>query len=223
MNTLDKSDTHEAHVNKVKATNIFTVEHRMELTERWRRNGHTSGVLWLTGLSGSGKSTLAMELERLLHNEGYNAYVLDGDNVRGGLNSDLGFSPEDRTENIRRIGEAAGLFADAGFIANSAFISPYREDRRIARAVRPDHFHEVFVKASVEVCEKRDPKGLYKKARAGKIPEFTGVSAPYEEPEAAELIVDTAELTIEESLSELMDYVRGAFALGEASKQNKVA
>jgi adenylyl-sulfate kinase len=132
-------------------------------------------------------------LERELHELGKQAYVLDGDNVRFGLNADLGFSPEDRTENIRRIGEVGNLMAQAGLICITAFISPYREDRERARKAAGDNFYEVYVKASVAICEERDPKGLYKKARAGEIPEFTGISAPYEEPENPELVVDTAE------------------------------
>src|SRR5262249_7488933 len=142
-------------------------------------------------------------------------YVLDGDNVRYGLNSNLGFSPEDRTENIRRIGEVAALFADAGMIAITAFISPYRADRQRARGAAKETFHEIYVKADVRTCESRDPKGLYKRARKGEIREFTGVSAPYEEPEAAELTVETSLLTIEESVSAVIAYVERNFAHAE--------
>ncbi|MBF0334277.1 MAG: adenylyl-sulfate kinase, partial [Alphaproteobacteria bacterium] len=157
-----------------KSTNITVAEHAVTREERWLANGHKSGILWFTGLSGAGKSTLAMALERRLFERGYRAYVLDGDNVRHGLSADLGFSPDDRAENIRRIGEVANLFAQAGFIVLTAFISPYRADRERARAIAPGFFHEVHVKAGLATCESRDVKGLYAKARAGKIPEFTG-------------------------------------------------
>ncbi len=203
----------------VKSTNITAVEHKVSATSRTEMNGHTGGVLWLTGLSGSGKSTLAIELEKQLHLRGFQTYVLDGDNVRSGLNKDLGFSPEDRTENIRRIGEVANLFADAGFIVISAFISPYQADRDGVREIKPDLFHEVYIEADVPTCESRDPKGLYKKARAGKIPEFTGISAPYEAPETPELVVPTSNQTIGESLEFLTRYVNDTFVVdGKAKK-----
>src|SRR5690606_34801881 len=172
-------------------------EHRVTTAMREERNGHGGGVVWLTGLSGSGKSTLALELEKRLFDLGYQAYMLDGDNIRHGLNANLGFAPEDRAENIRRIGEVAALFSRMGAIAITAFISPYREDRARARAAAGGRFHEIHIKADVATCEARDPKGLYKKARAGEIPDFTGISAPYEEPEAPELVVDTTKLTVE--------------------------
>jgi len=194
-----------------KSTNLFAVEHRVETQNRWRRNGHESGVLWLTGLSGAGKSTIALELERQLHLKGYQVYTLDGDNVRHGLCADLGFSPEDRSENIRRIGEVANLFAEAGVIVLTAFISPYQADRDLARAVNPERFHEVFVKADLATCEQRDPKGLYVKARAGEIPEFTGISAPYEAPENPELVVDTDIHSLSNCLAVLLDYVEKEF------------
>ena len=199
----------------VKSTNITTVAHRVTKEDRWRTNGHKGGVLWFTGLSGSGKTTLAFELERGLHEKGRWAYVLDGGNVRQGLSADLGFSPEERAENIRRIGEVAALFADAGNIVITAFISPYRRDRRQARRAAVDPFHLVHLSASLEVCEKRDPRGLYKKARRGEIADFTGVSAPYEAPENPDLVIDTAGLTVDQSLSRLMDYVDRCFALPE--------
>ncbi len=197
----------------VKSTNITQVKHRVEKEDRWRAAGHIGGVLWFTGLSGSGKTTLAFRLEQLLFDKGRRAYVLDGDNIRHGLNSDLGFSHQDRTENIRRIGEAAALFADAGYIAITAFISPYRADRRKARKAALDPFHVIHLSAGIEVCEERDPKGLYKKARAGEIPEFTGISAPYEKPERADLTIDTGALSIEESLDILLGYVEANFSL----------
>ncbi len=172
-------------------------------------------MLWFTGLSGSGKTTLALELERRLHEAGRLSYVLDGDNVRQGLSADLGFSPQERAENIRRIGEVAALFADAGYIVITAFISPYRRDRRRARRTAVDPFHLVHLSAPLEVCEERDPRGLYKKARRGEIADFTGVSAPYEAPEHPDLTVDTAGLTVDESLALLMDYAERCFALPE--------
>jgi bifunctional enzyme CysN/CysC len=165
------------------------------------------GILWFTGLSGSGKSTLAKQLQRRLFNKGYQVVCLDGDNVRKGLNRDLGFAPEDRTENIRRVSEVAALFAKAGIIVITSFISPYKEDRRNARAVAPDYFHNIHIKASLETCEQRDTKGLYKKAREGKLQEFTGISAPYEAPENADLVVETDKFTVEECVNSLMHYV----------------
>jgi bifunctional enzyme CysN/CysC len=195
----------------VKSTNLTQVAHRITTDQRVRRNGHKGGVLWLTGLSGAGKSTIAMAVEQELFRRGYLVYVLDGDNVRKGLNTNLGFSPEDRAENIRRIGEVAALFADAGQIAISAFISPYRSDRRRARAAAGAGFHEVYVKANLDTCERRDPKGLYKRARTGEIAEFTGVTAPYEPPEAPELTIDTDARTIDESVAEVVKYVEANF------------
>ncbi len=180
-------------MTKTKATNVFWHDGEIKQEDRERLNGHRGVCIWFTGLSGSGKSTIAREVEKLLFERGYHAYVLDGDNIRHGLNKDLGFSPEDRAENIRRIGEVAKLFVDAGFIVMSAFISPYRKDRDgVRQLMRDGEFIEVYVKCDLEVCEARDPKGLYKKARAGIIPEFTGISAPYEEPVNPELVIDTA-------------------------------
>jgi adenylylsulfate kinase len=163
--------------------------------------------VWLTGLSGSGKSTIAVELEKALLSRGVRAYVLDGDNVRHGLNKNLGFSPADRTENIRRIGEVAKLFTDAGLVALTAFISPYRADRDQVRALMPDDFVEVLVDCPLEVCEQRDVKGLYQKARAGKIPEFTGISAPYEAPLTPELTLRTASQSVEESVAQIVKFL----------------
>ncbi len=165
-------------------------------------------ALWLTGLSGSGKSTIAVALERELVARGHLAYVLDGDNVRHGLNKNLGFSPEDRTENIRRIAEVARLFTDCGVIVLTAFISPYRADRDAARAIfGAGDFVEVHVATSLATCEQRDPKGLYQKARAGQIPEFTGISAPYEPPERPELVLDAGVLSVEESVGALLRFL----------------
>ena len=196
----------QRQLRTVRATNITRVDHRVTDTDRVARFGHTGGVLWLTGLSGSGKSTLAVELEKELFNRDYQVYVLDGDNIRHGLNANLGFSPEDRSENIRRVGEVAALFARAGFIAISAFISPYQSDRERAREAADD-FHEIFISANLDVCEQRDPKGLYVKARKGEIPDFTGISAPYEEPDHPALAVDTGALSIDESVQVILDYV----------------
>jgi len=162
----------------------------------------------LTGLSGSGKSTVAIGVEKLLVESGHVAYVLDGDNIRHGLNKNLGFSPADRTENIRRVGEVAKLFTDAGLIVLTSFISPYRADRDAVRALLgAGDFIEVYLSASLETCESRDVKGLYQKARAGQIPEFTGISAPYEAPEQPELVLDTGRQTVEESVGELLRYL----------------
>ena len=197
----------------IKSSNIFMVEHRVPEPDRWRMNGHRGGILWMTGLSGAGKSTLAFSLEHYLFQRGYQVSVLDGDNVRHGLCSDLGFSPEDRVENIRRVGHAAVLFARAGFLVITAFISPYRADRDRVRMLAPSLFHEIFIEANLETCEQRDPKGLYAKARRGEIDEFTGISAPYEPPKLAELQVDTMAHSIEECLAKLTDYVSRTFVV----------
>jgi bifunctional enzyme CysN/CysC len=195
----------------VRSTNVSVVAHGVTEAMRARQNRHSGGVLWLTGLSGAGKSTLAIALEMRLFKEGYLVYVLDGDNVRRGLNANLGFSPEDRSENIRRVGEVAALFAEAGFICVTAFISPYRSDRDRARTAGGGKFHEIYVKADLSVCEGRDPKGLYKRARRGEIADFTGISAPYEEPAAPELVLDTGAASVEDSLKSLLDYVKRNF------------
>ncbi len=194
-----------------KSTNITRVEHRISTAQREVRNKHKGGVLWFTGLSGSGKSTLAFALEEELFQRGYQVYVLDGDNVRYGLNSDLGFSHEDRTENIRRVGEVAALFGRAGVICISAFISPYRADREMARKAAGERFNEIYIKADVATCEARDPKGLYEKARRGEIKEFTGVSAPYEEPLAPELVLATDERSVRECIGSLTEYLGRRF------------
>jgi adenylylsulfate kinase len=170
--------------------------------------GQKGVTLWFTGLSCSGKSTLANGVQKRLFERGHLPYVLDGDNIRHGLNSDLGFLPEDRNENIRRLGEVARLFRDAGVITMTAFISPYRKDRKAARVLaKDDEFIEIFCRCSLEVCEERDTKGLYRKARAGEIPEFTGISAPYEEPEAAEIILDTDKESVEESVTKVISFL----------------
>jgi bifunctional enzyme CysN/CysC len=195
----------------IKSTNVAAVAHRVEVEERWKANDHRGGVMWFTGLSGSGKTTLAFELEQQLFSRGYQAYVLDGDNVRHGLSSDLGFAHEDRTENIRRIGEVVALFAEAGIITISAFISPYLSDRSLARKAVGEGFHEIFISADLATCEARDPKGLYKKAHSGEICDFTGVSAPYEAPRSPDLTINTVSLSVEDSIILLMDYVDKVF------------
>lgn len=201
--------------NAPKSKNITEVEHLVTDENRIRIKGHKGGVFWLTGLSASGKSTLAMAIEKELTKQGYHVYVLDGDNVRHGLNADLGFAPEDRTENIRRIGEVAALMADAGLIVITAFISPYREDRDRARKASGDKFHEIYLAADINVCKDRDPKGLYKKAAAGEIKEFTGIDAPYEAPEKPEIKLDTGKDDINTCLKQAVAYVNKAVALDD--------
>ena len=196
------------------ATNVTATVHEVARDDRATWNRHRGGVLWLTGLSGAGKSTLAIHVERELFKQGYAVYALDGDNVRLGLNANLGFSPEDRTENIRRVGEVAALFADAGLVCITSFISPYQTDRARARAaVRGQQFHEVYAKAELTICEQRDPKGLYRRARSGEIANFTGVSSPYEPPLAAELTVETDKMGVEECVAKIVDYVERHFRL----------
>jgi adenylylsulfate kinase len=191
-----------------KSRNITWHPGMVTKADRENITGHKACTIWMTGLSGSGKSTLAVALEKKLWDRGVRAYVLDGDNIRHGLNKDLGFSPKDRAENIRRIGEVAKLFTDAGVINVTAFISPYRADRDSVRALMESgDFIEVHVDCSVEVCERRDVKGLYKKARAGEIPEFTGISAPYEAPLNPELTVHTDKYSEEECLAQLLGYL----------------
>jgi len=191
-----------------KSENITWSEAEVNHDARILRNGHKAAILWFTGLSGSGKSTLARAVEKMLFLRRCHTYILDGDNVRFGLNRDLGFSPEDRTENIRRIGEVANLMMDAGTICLTAFISPYRVDRQGAREIAPaGKFLEVYCKCSLEECVRRDPKGLYKKARAGEIPEFTGISAPYEEPETPELVIETDKHDVDGCARQIVDYL----------------
>jgi bifunctional enzyme CysN/CysC len=191
-----------------KSHNIYWSHGKVTASQRALRNGHPGRVVWLTGLSASGKSTISADLERELFNLGRHVYVLDGDNVRHGLGSDLGFSARDRKENIRRVGEAAKLFADAGVLCVTAFISPYREDRdMVRRLMPPGTFIEVYVNAPVEICEQRDPKGLYAKARANLIKDFTGVSAPYEAPLRPEIELRTDQLTVAESVARIVEYL----------------
>lgn len=177
-------------------------------SDRERLNGHRGVILWFTGLSGSGKSTLAHAVEAQLFERGCRTFVLDGDNVRHGLCADLGFSDSDRQENIRRIGEVAKLFMEAGVITLAAFVSPFRADRDRVRALVADgEYIEVYCQASLDICEQRDVKGLYAKARAGQIPEFTGISSPYEAPEAAELQIDTGSRSLEDCVAQVLDYL----------------
>ncbi len=190
--------------------------HKIGLEDRWLAAGHRSGILWFTGLSGSGKTTLAFSLERRLHERGYRVFVIDGDNVRHGLSADLGFSSADREENVRRVGEVAKLFATAGILVITALISPSRSGRGKVRAQVGELFHEVFIDSPQATCMARDPKGLYAKAKAGLIAEFTGISAPYETPLAPELAVETSAHSIEESLAQLEDYVMRRFTLTPA-------
>lgn len=192
-----------------KATNITWHQHTLSREDRETLLKQKGVLIWFTGLSASGKSTVANEVTYQLHQMGKLTYVLDGDNIRHGLNKNLGFSPEDREENIRRISEVGNLFADAGLITTTAFISPYRKDRDFARHLLGDgRFIEIFVKASVETCEKRDPKGLYQKAKNGEIKEFTGISAPYEEPLKPEIVLDADTMTIEEEVKMVLDYLK---------------
>ncbi|MFO7915931.1 MAG: adenylyl-sulfate kinase [Candidatus Krumholzibacteriales bacterium] len=192
-----------------KSSNVTWHDTGIQKRDREKRNGHRGVVVWLTGLSGSGKSTVAIAVQRKLFESGHQVYILDGDNVRHGLNGDLGFSPEDREENIRRTGEVAHLFADAGFIAVTSFISPYKKDRDRARALNSEgDFVEVFVKAPLSVCEERDPKGLYQKAREGVIREFTGISAPYEEPENPEIVIETDRMNVDECADKIVAYLK---------------
>lgn len=201
--------------------NIIWCDTGIARKDRERKNRSRARVLWLTGLSGAGKSTIDRELNCRLFEKGYHGYLLDGDNVRHGLNADLGFSPEDRKENIRRVAEVAKLFVDAGFIVITSFISPYKQDREKAKAIFPQgDFIEVYVKADIAVCEKRDPKGFYKKARLGLIQNFTGISAPYEIPEHPEIIVDTENYAVKASVDQIMQYLEDKIFLPKRHPRN---
>lgn len=205
--SFDK-ETESISATKVrKSMNITPVSHDVSANERIKRSGHKGAVVWLTGLSGSGKTTLAKNVERKLFDKGYNVYMLDGDNVRDGLNSNLGFSDEDREENIRRIGEVAALFARAGFVVITAFISPFAKDRKIALNAFNDNSHEIYLSCDIETCEERDPKGLYKKARNGEISDFTGIDSPYEAPEFPDLLINTQDESLKDCEKQLFDFV----------------
>ena len=181
---------------------------KVERGDREKLNGHKGACLWFTGLPSSGKSTLAVEIEKILYEKGIHTYILDGDNIRHGLNKDLGFSDADRKENIRRIGEVSNLFVDAGYIVLTAFISPFREDRKIVRDLMHENkFIEIFVDCDVDTCSKRDPKGLYKKAMNGEIKEFTGISSPYEAPENPEINLDNRDGKLEENVKLILQYL----------------
>lgn len=185
--------------------NLMPYPRRLGRADYHRRNGHCSALLWFTGLSGAGKSTLAHLVEESLFAQGCYTYLLDADNLRSGLNADLGFSEAERRENIRRVGEVAKLFLDAGVVVLAAFISPFREDRDRVRALfAPGEFFEIYVKCPLEVCEARDPKGLYRRARAGEIAAFTGIDSPYEEPHDPELVIDTGELGIGDAVNSIL-------------------
>ena len=192
---------------------IIPHQHAISKEDRERQNGHKGHVLWFTGLSGSGKSTVASAVERKLHQQGIRTFILDGDNVRTGLNSDLDFSAASREENIRRIAYVSALMKDAGLVVLSAFVSPYQKDRAFVRECTQGDFSEIFVSTPLEVCEQRDVKGLYAKARAGQISNFTGISAPFEEPTNPELDVPTHELSIEQATAMVVDYINPKIAL----------
>ena len=196
---------------KQKSTNVTWHDGEVTRADRFNRLGQKGVTIWFTGLSGSGKSTVAVALEKALHSLGKLSYRLDGDNIRLGINKNLGFSAEDRTENIRRIGEISKLYCDTGIITLNSFISPYREDRQQVRRIHEEggyNFIEVHVNCSLECAEARDPKGLYKKARAGEIKNFTGIDDPYEAPENAEIVLNTDEMTIEEEVEAILDYLQ---------------
>lgn len=198
-----------------KATNVVWHDQAVTQAQRADQKSQKPCILWFTGLSGSGKSTVANALDGVLFQQGRHTYVLDGDNVRHGLNKDLGFSDAERVENIRRIGEVAKLFADSGLIVSTAFISPFREDRELVRSLIPEgEFLEVYVEADLAVCEARDPKGLYKKARAGEIPFFTGIDSPYEAPENPEITVNTGDHSVEECVAQIIAALRERGVIG---------
>lgn len=198
-------------------SNIVWHQSRVSKDQRSLQKRQSPCILWFTGLSGSGKSTLANALEQKLFELNHHTYLLDGDNVRHGLNRDLGFSDADRIENIRRIGELSALFVDAGLLVLTAFISPFRAERRMVRElVGPEEFVEIHVATPLSTCEQRDPKGLYRKARAGEIRNFTGIDSDYEVPESPELVIDTLLLSVDESVSRIIDYLRARHVLKEA-------
>ena len=196
-----------------KSMNISPTKNEVTTEERFKRSGHTGGVVWLTGLSASGKTTIANKVERSLFDKGYNIFMLDGDNLRDGLNYNLGFSKEDRHENIRRAGEVAAIMSNSGFIVISSFITPLKIDREVAKKPCKNNFYEVFVSASIEKCESRDPKGLYKKARSGDIKDFTGIDSVYEVPESPSLVINTEDAKENDSANQLIDFIISKFPL----------
>ncbi|MFC8563162.1 adenylyl-sulfate kinase [Peribacillus frigoritolerans] len=194
--------------------------HSFSITKELRQalHGHKSFILWFTGLSGSGKSTIANMVEGRLHEKGISTYILDGDNLRNGLNEDLGFSSEDRKENIRRIGEVAKIFVDGGIVVLATFISPYISDREdVRKKVQQAEFLEIYVKCPLEACRKRDPKGFYKKARKGEVTHFTGISDPYEKPVNPEIIIETSQYSIEECVRQIMNFLKDNGHLGDVN------
>ncbi|WP_078430972.1 adenylyl-sulfate kinase [Alkalihalobacterium alkalinitrilicum] len=204
--------------NKNNPSNIVWHHSNITKQDRQKLHGHKSLMLWFTGLSGSGKSTIANALQHELFKAGVSVYLLDGDNLRHGINRNLTFSEEDRKENVRRTAEVGKLFVDAGIVVLAALISPYEEDRKQARSLfEPGEFIEVYVKCSLQECEKRDPKGLYKKARNGEIPQFTGISQPYEEPKSPEIIVDTTTMSVEKCVQKIKSFIEKKLSLGEKS------
>ncbi|MCR8848738.1 adenylyl-sulfate kinase [Rossellomorea sp. SC111] len=189
--------------------NITWHEGKVQKANRQHLNGHKSALLWFTGLSGSGKSTISVEVEKKLHELGLHTFRLDGDNIRRGLNRDLAFSEEDRTENIRRIGEVSKLFVDAGILTLAAFISPFKEDREFVRSLLSnEEFIEIYVQASIETCAGRDPKGLYEKVRKGELKNFSGIDSPYEIPESPEIVIDTENQSIDESVLRIVNHLK---------------
>jgi len=189
-------------------TNLVWHEHKISQSDRQKLLNQKPMLLWFTGLSGSGKSTIAGELEYQLFKKGLKTYLLDGDNVRHGLNKDLGFSNEDRKENIRRIAEVSKLFVDSGTLVMTAFISPFIEERELARSLlNSEEFVEIYIRCPLSICEERDPKGMYKKARSGEIKKFTGIDSPYEEPPKAELVIDSDKLSVEDAVGEIIKYL----------------
>lgn len=206
-----------------KNKNIIWHPHKVDKEARLAIKKHKTAILWFTGLSGSGKSTIAHELDSILNKNGIHSYILDGDNIRHGLNKDLGFSSEDRRENIRRIGEVAKLFVEAGLITIVAFISPFASDRDIVRSlVDSGEFIEIYAKCSLDVCKERDPKGFYKKAMSGEIKDFTGISHPYEEPQHPEIVLETDKLTLNECTGKVMDYLQQKQILGDNKKGRSI-
>ena len=194
--------------------NIIPHNYQVSINDRRKLNNHNSFLLWFTGLSGSGKSTIANVVEQELHKQGIKTYTLDGDNIRKGINNDLTFSPEDRTENIRRIAETANLMVEAGLVVLAAFVSPYKKDRENIRSIVKDvNFVEIFINTSVEECERRDVKGLYKKARAGEIKNMTGISAPYEAPENPDIEIKTEDLTVEQAVNKIIMQIKSKLNL----------
>lgn len=206
--TQNTNDRRNSSIDDRRSSNVVWCNTEVTKEKRNQLNQQQSAILWFTGLSGSGKSTIADAVEERLHNSSVRTYILDGDNVRHGLNGDLGFSDEDRQENIRRIGETSKLFIDAGVMVLTSFISPFVKDRDFVRQnVKTHEFIEIHVQCPLEVCEERDIKGLYEKARKGEITQFTGIDSPYEEPESAEIVIDTSALSIEESANKIVEYL----------------